>query len=462
MVINASPTTQNPIVSQTLTRLDPLDQWLQVSQATPRAIALDWLQALQRRAVTQLSELALPTKKDEDWRFTDLSSLQAMSFGVPDTQIGLDPLAIAPLILPEVGQQRLVFVNGRYAPELSALEDLPREARVGNLATIGMAHPELQTHLAQQTDAAEVFTTLNTTGFRDAAVIWLPKGLVLTAPLHLLFITVGSGQATLVQPRCLLIGELASRITLVEDYVTLGPGCFYGAVNGTYFTNGVTEIRLRENAQVHHIRLQRESGSAFHVGQTLVSQGRGSRYTSYAITLGANLSRHNLRVQQRETQAETTLNGLVLLGGDQVADTHSSILHTQPHGTSCQLHKCIVGDRAHAIFNGRIIVPQAAQMTNASQLNRNLLLSPKARVDTKPQLEIVADNVKCAHGATVSQLEVDETFYLQSRGLDRDSARNLLIDAFAGEIFQQLPLPSLQTSLSRCLACRNVVDSAHP
>ncbi len=217
--------------------------------------------------------------------------------------------------------------------------------------------------------------------------------------------------------------------------------------DGVYLTNAVTEIWVGDNAQVSHTRVEWEGAEAFHIGKTAIAQARDSRYTCHAITLGAKLSRHNLEILQTGEQTQTTLNGLTIISGKQLSDTHSAIALNYPHGTSDQLHKCIIGDRAHAVFNGKVFVPKPAQLTNASQLNRNLLLSSKARVDTKPQLEITADNVKCAHGATVSQLEDDEIFYLQSRGIDENDARKLLINAFAAEVINQIPVPSLREIL---------------
>jgi Fe-S cluster assembly protein SufD len=231
---------------------------------------------------------------------------------------------------------------------------------------------------------------------------------------------------------------------LVEEYRNLD-----NSKQEVYFTDAVTEIWLEDNAEVSHVRLQQDSESAFHIGKTVISQGRYSRYRCSAIALGAKLSRHNFEIFQTGEQTETTLNGLTIVKGTQLADTHSVIALNHPYGKSQQLHKCIVGDRAHSVFNGKILVPKPAQLTDATQLNRNLLLSSKARVDTKPQLEITADNVKCAHGATVSQLEDDEIFYLQSRGIDENDARKLLINAFANEIIDQIPVSSLAEKLTK-------------
>jgi Fe-S cluster assembly protein SufD len=248
------------------------------------------------------------------------------------------------------------------------------------------------------------------------------------------------------------VAESGSSVTLIEDYLNQvnieSPEEGEAEVGeAVYFTNAVTEIWLEANAEVSHTRVERESPEAFHIGKTAISQSRDSRYTCNAITLGAKLSRHNLEVFQCGEQTETTINGLVTITGKQTTDTHSAIALNYPQSTTNQIHKCIIADRAHAVFNGKIFVSQSAQLTNAGQLNRNLLLSPKARVDTKPQLEITADNVKCTHGATVSQLDEEEIFYLQSRGLNQTEARDLLINAFAIEIINKLPVPSLRQTL---------------
>jgi Fe-S cluster assembly protein SufD len=347
---------------------------------------------------------------------------------------------------------RLVFVNGAYDADLSQLPDLPQGVTIGNFKTL--QDERILSYLTQQPGAEEVFTTLNTSCFEDLAVIWLDPNVVLSQPLHLLFISNCGQTPIFCQPRCLVVVQAHSSLSLIEDYATLGPGAPQGLGQRTYFNNGVTEFWLGENAQVHHSRIQREAQQAFHIGKTTVSQSRHSRYTNLAIHGGSRLSRHNLEVFHQGEGVETRLHGLALVTGQQLADTHSTICYSHPQGRSDQLYKAIADDRGRSVFNGRVVVPQAAQLTDAQQLNRNLLLSPRARVDTKPQLEIVADNVKCTHGATVSQLEDDEIFYLQSRGLDRTTAQNLLIDGFAAEIIQQLPVASLQSQLTQMVEQR--------
>lgn len=410
----------------------------------PETVA--WVQELRDRAAGWVRQYTLPTTRDEEWRFTDLSALRQISFKAVSKLSATSLADINSIILPEAANSRLVFVDGIYAPELSAVADLPDGVVVSNLAGLPLTHrSRVQGYLAQQEGAQEVFTALNTAGITDVAVVWMAKNVVFETPIHLVFISASGETPSISQPRCLVVAESGSSVTLIEEYVA---GKMPTPQEAVCFTNAVTEILVEENAQVSHTRVERESVEAFHIGKTAIAQARDSRYTCNAITLGAKLSRHNLEVLQTGEQTQTTLNGLTMIAGQQVADTHSAITLNHPYGTSNQLHKCIVGDRAHAVFNGKVFVPKPAQLTNAAQLNRNLLLSPKARVDTKPQLEITADNVKCSHGATVSQLEDEEVFYLQSRGLDENDARNLLINAFAIEIINQLPIASLRQTLS--------------
>jgi Fe-S cluster assembly protein SufD len=426
------------VSSTTISRSAYLTNLLNLRQDFDRPI--DWLQTVRDRATARVQELAIPSTRDEEWRFTDLSSLLQVSFQAINPAPTLGFVQIQPFLLSEAGSSRLVFVNGTYDPALSSVDNLPDGVMVGNLMAGAELLPDLPNFLAQQIGSEEVFTALNTASMVDAAIVWVPKNQVVETPIQILFLATAT-QTAIVHPRCLVIAESGSKLTFVESFVSL--------YEGTYFTNSVTEVWLEENSEVNHSRIQQDSNAAFQIGKTAVSQARDSHYTCNAISLGGKLARHNLEVYQTGEQTETTLNGLTMLADQQVSDTHSVIAFTKPYGTSNQLHKCIVDDRAHAIFNGKISVPKLAQLTNAAQLSRNLLLSPKSRIDTKPQLEIVADNVKCAHGATVSQLEDDEVFYLQSRGINQDDARKLLVNAFAHEVIDQIPVESLRQQLSR-------------
>ncbi|MEH2240773.1 Fe-S cluster assembly protein SufD [Nostoc sp.] len=440
--ISPSPVPNSNVVSLTSTLLNRDDYLTGLLNQVTATKTEGWLQELCEGAANWVRHSIIPTTREEEWRFTDLSSLRKVQFNV-----GTGNYASLEFdILPEAANSRLVFVNGVFAPELSAVSDLPSGIVVRNLAGLSVVEQEgVQQYLAQAEGAQEVFTALNTAGITDAAVVWVKKNVVVEMPIHLVFISVAGETPTISQPRCLVVAESGSQVSLVEEYVAgKMPTPQEG---GVYFTNAVTEIWVGDNAEVSHTRVEQEGAEAFHIGKTAIAQARDSRYTCHAITLGGKLSRHNLEILQTGEQTETTLNGLTMISGKQLADTHSAIALNYPHGTSDQLHKCIVGDRAHAVFNGKVFVPKLAQLTNAAQLNRNLLLSSKARVDTKPQLEITADNVKCAHGATVSQLEDDEIFYLQSRGIDENDARKLLINAFAAEVINKIPVPSLREIL---------------
>ncbi|GAB4474235.1 MAG: Fe-S cluster assembly protein SufD [Elainellaceae cyanobacterium] len=439
MTIQVSPVIDTPVSQAGAKRAEFLNWLQQLAQAAQPTTS--WVTSLRDRAAVQLQEQTFPTSRDEEWRFTDLSALLALSLVSANGEpaVRLDDLEA--FFLPETASRRLVFVNGTYSENLSALGDVPSGLTVSSLADLDDTWvARLQPYLAQQPGAKELFTALNTSGLSDAAVVFVPKNLVVAEPIRLLFVSTSGGAPTFSQPRVLVVAEANSSITLLEDYLAIA--------STPYFVNPVTEIWVGENASVNHTRLQRDSQTAVHIGKTAVSVERSARYTCNALSLGAALSRHHLEVYPTGEQAEVTLNGLTMVTGNQEGDLHSAIALSRPHCVTRQLQKNIAGDRAHVIFNGKVFVPQAAQLTDAGQLNRNLLLSPKARIDTKPQLEIVADNVKCTHGATVSQLEADEVFYLQSRGIDATSAQSLLIYAFAYEILEKVPIASLRKSLA--------------
>ena len=414
------------------------DNWLMglLQQTTLSEDEPKWLKDIRQQATNWVSRLQVPTKKDEEWRFTDLSSLVEKNFMTAQL---VETRYIASL--QETENIRLVFVNGKYAAELSDVSGLPEGVYVGNLANLPQSYP-IQKYFAQHHNNQAVFTALNTASCEDVAVIWVSKNIILEAPIQLVFISQAEEKASFSQPRTLVVAESGANLSLIEEY----------SGTGEYFTNAVTEIWIEENAGIKHTRLQQESDFSFHIATTAITQARNSRYTLTELNFGGKLSRHNPEIWQQGEQTETYLNGLTVATGEQTADTHSIVALTKPHGTTDQLHKCIVSDRAHSIFNGKVFVPKQAQLTNAAQLNRNLLLSPKARVDTKPELQITADNVKCSHGATVSQLEADQIFYLRSRGLTEEDSRNLLIDAFAAEIIDRIPHKSLQERINQILA----------
>jgi len=417
-------------------------------QGQPPASPLGWLNQLRAHAVDRVGALAVPTTRDEDWRFTDISPLTKISFQPAQSMAPLAPASVEQWAIAEAAA-RLVFVDGVYAAEHSFNRaGITVENLVTGLNRHGTA---VQTNLGQHAGfERDAFTALNTAFLHDGALIVVPRGTALAAPVHLLFIATHKHAAS--YPRCLVIAESDSAATVIEDYVALQ--------DEAYFTNAVTEIALAGNAEVHHVRVQRDGAEAFHIANCAVSLAQASRYHSVSVALGARISRHNLRVLLAAEGAACSIDGLALIGGAQLADSHTLIDHALPHGTSRQLHKCIVDGAARAVFNGNIMVRAGAQRTDSSQSSRNLLLSGKARVDTKPQLEIFADDVKCAHGATVGQLDVDEVFYLKSRGLSDTAARNLLTYAFGAEVIERIPVASLRHQLEQAVLARTQTAEA--
>ena len=407
---------------------------LLAGQTQLAASPLAWLNALRAAALERVGVLTVPTLRDEDWRFTDISLLTKMSFHPVRTAINLQAADIQRFHIAEAAT-RLVFVDGVFAPQLSNI-DVDSGAVVSNLAAGGGA---CAAHLGRHAEFhTNVFAALNTAFLHDGALIVIPRDIAVATPIHVLFIATQKDVAS--YPRCLLLAESGSAVTVIEDYVALQ--------EEAYFTNAVTEISLADNAHVDHIRVQREGAQGFHIANCAVALAPASNYHSVSVALGARISRYNLNVQMSEG-GECAVDGLALISERQLADTHTCIDHTQPHGISRQLHKCIVGGSAHAVFNGKIMVRQGAQRTDSQQSSRTLLLSGRAQVDTKPQLEIFADDVKCTHGATVGQLDEEEVFYLKSRGLSDTTARNLLTYAFGAEIIDRIPIASLKHRLEQ-------------
>ncbi|MCO6426893.1 Fe-S cluster assembly protein SufD [Nitrosomonas communis] len=414
----------------------------------PPAASLFWLDQLRAHAMNSVGTLRMPTTHDEEWRFTDISPLGRLPYpaarAAPKTQFS----DISHYYLEEA-IYRLVFVDGQFAPDLSNVAN-KADAIIGNLSSLITTHGDtIARYLGQLAELQnDIFTALNTAFLHDSACIIIPQNVSVTTPIHLLFI---SRQKEITSyPRCLVIAESGSNVTIVEDYVT--------TEQAAYVINSVVEMSLSDTAHVNHIRIQRDNQQAFHIGNCTVALAHASQYRSVSITLGAHISRYNLNVALAGEGAECTVDGLALISGHQLADTHTFIDHAKPHGKSRQLHKCIVDGIAHGVFNGRIMVRPHAQLTDSSQLSRNLLMTNKARIDTKPQLEIFADDVKCAHGATVGQLDKEEIFYLMSRGLSDLTARNLLTYAFGGEVIDRIAIPSLKKQLEEIILARTQIS----
>jgi len=407
------------------------------SDAVPKSPAA-WFDALRAAALERANALSVPTTRDEEWRFTDLTPLTRLQVRPAPAATSLNAADIAGHALPEASA-RLVFVDGILVPQLGQAGPLPAGVTVLPLAEALKSHGVLVEQHLGRIAGDELFTALNTAFLNQGVFIHLAKGAVLKAPLHLLF--VAAGQDVAAHPRVLVVAESGAEGCVIEDYVA------HGEAAG--LTNAVTEIAVAPNASLRHIKLQRESPKAFHIGSCAVTLGKDARFASQAVTLGARLSRNNLAILQQGEGIEVAIDGLALIGGRQLADTHTLIDHLKPHGRCEQVHKTIVGGGAHAVFNGKVFVREGAQLTDSSQQSRNLLLSDKARVDTKPQLEIFADDVKCAHGAAVGQLDPEHLFYLKSRGLSERAARNLLTYAFGAEIIDRIPVPTLVAKLEK-------------
>ncbi|HEY0379580.1 MAG TPA: Fe-S cluster assembly protein SufD [Pyrinomonadaceae bacterium] len=408
-----------------------------------------WVARLREGAFASFERLGFPTVRQEEWKYTNVTPIAKANFepAVEGTQ-ALDAAALRPFVYEEAGASRLVFVNGFYRADLSSTEALPEGVVALDLAAaLGEEQysETLRGQLARGADFNEnAFTALNTAFIESGAFILVPEGAQVGAPLHLLFLSDGRAISS---PRVLIVAGRGSTATVIESYA--------GAREGeAYFTNAVVEVSLAEGARLNHYKVQRESTEAFHVATTRAALSRASAFNLTTITLGSRLSRHDVQVTLDEEGAECWVDGLYLVGGSQHTDTHSVIDHRRPHCVSRQLYKGILDGHSRAVFNGKVFVREGAQQTDAQQTNRNLLLSNEAHVDTKPQLEIFADDVKCAHGATVGQLGEEELFYLTSRGLNAELARNLLTYGFAEEVIEKIKIESIRAELDEAVLNR--------
>jgi len=408
-----------------------------------------WLRTVRRKAIGRLSDLGFPTMRDEEWRFTPIAPMLQTSF-VPSGAPLADPEpgAVLAIAFPYRAPSQLVFVNGRYVPSRSTVWTMPPGVRVGSLAEALAATPDaLGFHLARMACYDDqAFRALNTAFLRDGAYIEIPANLVIEEPIHVLFVSSLAAGATAAHPRTLAVVGENSQVRIIESYA--------GEDHGRYLTNAVTEVALGAGAVVDHSRVQLDGDEAFHIGATHATLGRNASYTSHAVTFGAAISRSDIDVTLAGEGATCTLNGLYLASGRQVVDHHTTIDHARPHGTSHELYKGILGGHARAVFSGKILVRPDAQKTDARQTNRTLLLSDEAQINTKPQLEILANDVKCTHGATVGQMSEDALFYLRARGIGRDEARRLLIHAFASDVLGRIPLETVRAQLDALLAAR--------
>jgi Fe-S cluster assembly protein SufD len=402
------------------------------------------LGALRRDAIERFGEMGFPTVRMEAWRKTNVTPIARSAFELaPPEDADLNADVSADYALEECAQ--LVFVNGHLAPALSRLDGLPTGVIVSGLAAARVEQAELlERHLGRYAKFDDhAFVALNTAFHRDGALLYVPRGVVVEQPIHLLFLA-RPGQVPQVNyPRNLIVADETSQVRVVEQYATLG--------DGGHFTCPVTEIVTGAGAVVDHYKLQRESVEAFHMGTLQLLQQRDSTFSSHSISWGGGLVRNDVNAILDGEGCDTNLNGLYMVEGTQLIDNHMRVEHVKPHCSSHELYKGILEGRSRAVFNGRIYVHKGAQKTDAKQTNRNLLLSKEALVNSNPQLEIFADDVKCTHGSTVGQLDDLAVFYLRSRGIGEDAARSLLTYAFASDIVSRIKIGSLRRDLEEFL-----------
>lgn len=399
-----------------------------------------FVSALRRDAFDRFLTVGLPTGKQEEWRFTPLQGLASTALDAV-TRAGTP--SAERLSAHGLGEKtwRVVMVDGQFSAALSRLDGLPPGATVMSLADASTgAEVTVGNHLARVATAGDTpFTALNTALWQDGLFLHLAPGVRLDRPVQLLHLTTGASTGGLLAPRLLVVADAGASAVIVESFEDEG--------GQRYLTDAVAELVLGEEARVEHVRVQREAVDAWHAGFTGVMQARTSHFRSFVLSMGARWFRHNLHVRHLGTGVETLLYGLSLARAEQLADHHTAIFHDRPECNSWEVYKGVYADSARGVFNGKVIVQPEAQRTDAKQTNRNLLLSDTARVDTKPQLEIFADDVKCTHGATVGRLDERQRFYLQTRGIAGRTAQALLIWAFAAEVLAEVTDPEIRQVL---------------
>jgi len=405
-----------------------------------------WLAPLRARAMERLQANGFPTPKNEDWHFTNPAAITESAFQPMGQALGTVTSAdLLPFLVGHAEWPTVVFVNGRYAPSLSRVDALPDGVQVMSLASALHEEPTLlERHLARLAsyyEQAFAFTALNTAMMRDGAVLHVGADTEVTTPIHLLFVSDAGAEGGVSHPRNLVVLDHHARAVVIEQYVSLG--------NARYLTNSVTECVLAEGSTLHHYKLQREGKTAYHVGHVETSQGRDSHYVSFSFATGAALARSNIYTTLAGEGCGATLNGLYMLDGDQVSDHQTRIEHAEPNCYSREMYKGILDGASHGVFNGKVYVHPIAQKTDGKQTNKTLLLSERARIDTKPQLEIFADDVKCTHGATVGKLDQLAAFYMRSRGVGANVTRRLLTYAFAAEVLETIELEPLKRDLEQ-------------
>jgi len=417
---------------------------------------LPWLRELRREAIVRFQARGFPTLKDEEWKYTNVAPILRTSFHRAEgARNGVSAEDLHRVAFHGFKGIQLVFVNGRYTPRLSEVRPMPEGMEVRSLAEVLQDEPGLvEAHIGKYASFdRQPFAALNTALWDEGALVRIPAGLEVDPPIHLLFVSTHDrrGKAIVSHPRNLILAGDDSQAMVIESYIGLN--------NALYFTNVVTEIVAGENAVVAHYKLQRESEEAFHISTVQASLNHSSNFSSHSIDLGGALVRNDVNAVLDGKGIECTLDGLYMVAGRQHVDNHTRIDHVKPHCSSRELYKGVLGGRSKGVFNGKIYVHKDAQKTDAKQTNKNLLLSEDAVINTKPQLEIYADDVKCTHGTTIGQLDQEAIFYLRSRGIDLEAARGLLTYAFASEMIGRIKVEPVRAQLEHLLLARLQKDS---
>jgi Fe-S cluster assembly protein SufD len=409
-----------------------------------------WLKSIRAHALDLFTKRGYPTTRDEEWKFTNISPIAKTNFKLGEAQHAkITAEQVRGFDVPDLGAAaRVVFINGIFAPRLSTLN--MKGVQILRLSEAMKSHRELvQPHLeghALHKAKADAFTLMNTAFVEDGAVIYISRRAVIEQPIELLSICTATDGPFMSHPRNIIVADESSECTVIERYVSLDAG--------VYFTNAVTDIHIGENATVNHYLIEEEGGEAFNISTLRTRQLANSNCASHTILLGGKLVRNNVHSILDGEGAECLINGLFIGSESQHMDNHMRVEHAKPHGDSRQFYKGILDDQSTAVFSGRIIVHPGAQKTDAKQTNKNLLLSREAHVDTQPQLEIYADDVKCTHGATIGQMDEQAIFYLRARGISNDAARSMLVHAFAGESLTRMKNQAIRTYLDKILFAR--------
>jgi Fe-S cluster assembly protein SufD len=433
-------------------KTEAIEEPVEMNEASPYVAAFDaveaaskanepsWALPLRKAGLSRFAELGVPTTKLEDWRFTNVASLTERPFALATAQTAVGDDALASLPFAEIDSYRLVFVDGLFVDEASTLPQTDGVIVTPMGAALTQHEALVQEHLGRLAkDETNAFVSLNDAYFQDGAFIHVARGKSLDKPVQLIFVSTG-GESAAAQPRNLVIAEESTKLTLLETYAAAG--------GRGYFTNAVSEFSIGANAVVEHVKLQDEAESAWHLAALHADLGRDAHFVSHSFALGGRLSRNSIRTRLGGKGLNCVLNGLYAMTGNRLADHHMIVDHAEPHCDSHEYFNGILDDASRRVFHGRILVREDAQQTDAKQTNKNLLLSNTSTANTKPQLEIYADDVKCTHGATIGQLSDEQIFYLRARGIDLAEARRMLVHAFAAEIVDRI----------QCTAAREVVD----